>query len=324
MALTLSCAFATSPQSHEHARVAESLGYTNAYFYDSPALYPDVWVQLARAAERTEQIGLGPAVLVPSNRHPMTNAAAIATLVELAGEQRVIVAVGSGFTGRMAMGQRALRWEFVAQYVRALQGLLRGEVVTWDGAAIQMLQSPGMAPRRPINVRWLIGAGGPKGIAAARELGDGVFGTAPIEGFAWSACLVLGTVLEEGEDPGSERALAAAGHAGAVALHFAHEYDLLPPDQLAAWLQAYEEVPEGSRYLAMHYGHLVHVNEHDAPAVNGELLVNFGLAQDAAGWRERLAGLEAAGATEVAYQPAGPDIARELSAFADAFARLPA
>jgi 5,10-methylenetetrahydromethanopterin reductase len=65
-----------------------------------------VWVQLCGAAERTDRIGLGPAVLVPSNRHPMTNAAAIATLVELAGEKRVTVAVGSGFTGRMAMGQR--------------------------------------------------------------------------------------------------------------------------------------------------------------------------------------------------------------------------
>ena len=63
MALTLSCAFATSPQSHEHARVAESLGYTNAYFYDSPALYPDVWVALARVAERTDRIGLGPAAV---------------------------------------------------------------------------------------------------------------------------------------------------------------------------------------------------------------------------------------------------------------------
>src|SRR6185295_17827218 len=106
--MKLSCAFATSPQSHEHAAIAESLGYESAYFYDSPALYPDVWVQLCRAAERTERIVLGPAVLVPSNRHPMTNAAAIAQLAGLAGESRVTVAVGSGFTGRMAMGQRAL------------------------------------------------------------------------------------------------------------------------------------------------------------------------------------------------------------------------
>ena len=60
-----------------------------AWFYDSPALYTDVWVQLCRAAERTERIALGPGVTVPSLRHPMTTAAAIATLVDLAGAERV-------------------------------------------------------------------------------------------------------------------------------------------------------------------------------------------------------------------------------------------
>src|SRR3979411_839748 len=81
MALALSCAFATSADSHEHVRIAEELGYERAWFYDSPALYPDVWVQVCRGSERTRRIGLGPGVLVPSLRHPMVNAAAIATLV---------------------------------------------------------------------------------------------------------------------------------------------------------------------------------------------------------------------------------------------------
>ncbi len=65
MAIKLSCAFATSNQSHEHARIAESLGYERAWFYDSPALYPDVWVHPGRAAERTSRIGLGPGVPDP-------------------------------------------------------------------------------------------------------------------------------------------------------------------------------------------------------------------------------------------------------------------
>jgi 5,10-methylenetetrahydromethanopterin reductase len=275
-----------------------------------------VWVQLCRAAERTTRIGLGPAVLVPSNRHPMTNAAAIATLVEAAGQERVIVAVGSGFTGRMAMGQRALTWAFVRDYVEALKALLAGEVVEWEGAAVQMLHSPGMAPPRPIVVRWLIGAGGPKGVAVARDLADGVFGGVPIPDFDWSACLLYGTVLDEGESADSERALAAAGHAGAMMLHYAYEHSLLPAEQLQDWLAAYEQVPEDRRHLAMHTGHLVHVNEHDAPAVNGQLLTSFGLASHAAGWRDRLAQLEEAGATEIAFQPAGPDPVRELEAFA--------
>ena len=321
--MKLSCAFATSPESHEHAAVAESLGYESAYFYDSPALYPDVWVQLCRAAERTEQIALGPAVLVPSSRHPMTNAAAIAQLVGLAGEERVIVAVGSGFTGRMAMGQRALRWSFVADYVRTLQALLRGEVTTWDNAPVQMLHSPGMAPERPITVRWLIGAGGPKGEAVARKLGDGIFTavTPAPPGFDWSVYLVFGTVLEEGESADSERALAAAGHAGAVMLHGAYELNLLPEEQLREWMTAYETVAVDRRHLAMHYGHLVHLNPHDAPYVKGDLLTQFGLALTAEGWQNRFTELQKGSVTEIAFQPAGPDIPRELESFAEAFSR---
>ena len=125
MALTLSCAFATSPETAEHARIAEDLGYARAWFYDSPALYPDVWVQLCRAAERTTRIGLGPGVLIPSLRHPMVSAAAIATLVGIAGPERVAVGVGSGFTGRLTMGQRPLRWSHVSAYARVLRALQR-------------------------------------------------------------------------------------------------------------------------------------------------------------------------------------------------------
>ena len=79
MPLTLSCCFATSLNSPEHTRIAEQLGYERAWYYDSPALYPDVWVQLCRAAEKTDKIGLAPGVLVPHLRHPMATAAAITT-----------------------------------------------------------------------------------------------------------------------------------------------------------------------------------------------------------------------------------------------------
>ena len=81
-AVDVSCAFATSPDTPEHIRVAEVLGYRRAWAYDTPAICTDVWIALALAAERTSEIGLGPAVLVPSLRHPMTNATAIATLCD--------------------------------------------------------------------------------------------------------------------------------------------------------------------------------------------------------------------------------------------------
>jgi 5,10-methylenetetrahydromethanopterin reductase len=232
----------------------------------------------------------------------------------------VAIAVGSGFTGRLTMGQRPLRWTWVSEYVRVLRALLRGEDVEWEGGVMRMLHPEGYGAARPIDVPFVIAAAGPKGVAAAREVGDGVFGAVvPIPGFRWSVVLTLGTVLDDGEDAGSARALAAAGHGASVAFHYALENRMLgivPRGE--EWAAAYASVPSRVRHLALHDRHLIAVNERDRPFVTGELLVRQGLALTRAGWRERAALLEADGATEIAYQPAGPDVARELEAFAAA------
>lgn len=320
MALTRSCALNTSLDSPEHARIAEELGYARAWFYDSPALCADVWMQLARAAGLTETIGLGTGVLVPALRHPMVTATAIANLVALAGRDRVCVGFGTGFTGRLTLGQRPSRWPDVAHYVSVVKGLLRGELVEWEGATITMMHYPGFAAARPIELPFVAAAMGPKGLTVARENADGLFSVPePVPGFDWCVNLTLGTVLEEGEDPGSERAVAAAGHAASLWLHFAMEFDRLDmvPDG-ERWAAAYADIPQETRHIELHDGHLWAVNERDRPYVTGEVLTASGAAMSRAGWRERLAQLEAAGATEIAYQPAGPDVPRELEAFAKA------
>src|SRR3954451_6383506 len=107
--MEISCAFPTTLESHEHIALAEELGYERAWLYDTPQQSPDVWMMLALAAERTERIGLGPGVRVPSRRHPMVNAAATAALAARA-PGRGVVAFGTGFTGRRAMGYRAVPW----------------------------------------------------------------------------------------------------------------------------------------------------------------------------------------------------------------------
>src|SRR5689334_15163953 len=107
MSIDVSVAFPPGRATPDHVALAEKLGFRRAWLYDSPALFHDVWMTLALAAERTTRIGLGPAVLVPSLRHPLTNAAAALTLVDLA-PGRVSLAVGAGYTARHLLGQRAL------------------------------------------------------------------------------------------------------------------------------------------------------------------------------------------------------------------------
>jgi 5,10-methylenetetrahydromethanopterin reductase len=77
-----------------------------------------------------------------------------------------------------------------------------------------------------------------------------------------------------------------------------------------------EKLPDNRRHLDVHANHLVGLNDLDAGIVTGEALVALGLAADERSWRARLEASEAAGVTEVVFQPAGPDIERELRAFA--------
>jgi 5,10-methylenetetrahydromethanopterin reductase len=215
-----------------------------------------------------------------------------------------------------------MRWADVRTYVAVLRALLRGEEAEWDGAVVRMMQPDGFAAPRPVDVPVLIGADGPKGMAVAEDLGDGLFSAgipaAGQGGPAWRALLAFGTVLHDGEAPTGERVLAAAGPALAVAYHALYERG--GPDAVDAfpggrtWREAVEEVPAGRRHLAIHDGHLVVVTDRDRPAVQqgASLLTSLTFTGTAPELRERLAGLAAAGVTELAYQPAGPDIPGEL------------
>jgi 5,10-methylenetetrahydromethanopterin reductase len=326
--MDISCALATASDSPAQVELAETLGYKRAWLYDSPALVSDVWMVLSRCAERTTRIGLGPGVLVPSLRHPMVNAAAIAELVDQA-PGRVVVGIGSGFTGRLALGKRPMSWRQVADYVRCLRTLLAGETAEWQGSAIRMLQLPGFGAPRPIDVPILIGADGPKGLAVAAELGDGIFSAGIPQPDAtdvpeWRALLTFGTVFDEGEDLMSPRVVDGAGPSAVVLYHAMYErggsaaVDALPGGK--GWRTAIEEYRPGERHLVIHEGHSIRPNAVDEPFVADFLkfassMALTGTVQQVS---DKIAGLAALGVTELVYQPAGSDIARELRAFATA------
>jgi len=315
--IEVSCGIPPGPDCVSHARLAEELGYERVWLYDSPALYPDVWVSLARIAEATDRIGFGPAVLVPSLRHVMVTANAIATVDGLA-PGRLTVAIGTGFTGRMALGQPALTWAWVERYVRQLRGLLAGESVEVDGELVRLMPPTGYLDL-PVDVPIRIGANGPKGLAVARELGDGVMTVGPtFPEFDRCTVLTYGTVLDAGEDAGSERAIAAAGPMAAVAYHGIYELNPADVEGLpggAEWRATIDAIPERERHLALHEDHFVAVTERDRAVVTGDVLSMFTWTGEATDLRARLDALAESGATEVLFAAGGPDIARELRAF---------
>jgi 5,10-methylenetetrahydromethanopterin reductase len=322
----ISCAFPPVPETPAHIELAEQLGYAKAWVYDTPALQLDCWMTLALAATRTTRITLGPGVLIPSLRHPMVAASALAHLVQLAGPERVVVGIGSEFTGRRALGQKPLRWADMAGHVETLRELLRGDVVEVEGRATRMLHWPGQAPARPIDLPFVIAVNGPRGQAIAQELGCGVFTSRPRPGTSWDGApsvtlLGFGTVLDEGESAASPRVIAAVGPQLAVAYHaFLEQHDArldtLP--NAARFVELAGALPEAERHLHLHEGHLTNLNDIDRQVMTPELVAAAPLLGSPDQVRRKLEALAATGITEVAYQPAGDDLERELRTFAAA------
>ncbi len=321
--MRISCGLVPSLDIVEHAKLAEEICYERAWLYDSPAIYLDIWVSLARIAEHTQRIGLGTAVLVPSLRGVVATASAIAS-IEAAAPGRLACGFGTGATARWTLGKDALTLAETGEYLRQLRGLLRGDVVEVHGESVQMCQLAQFAPPRPIDVPILLSALGPKGQALTREVADGIitvgFG---MGGFDWSAQLVVGTVLDPGEPVTSPRVQDSAGPWYAILAHGAWESAPEAVDGFpggAQWRTKLESIrPEGERHLTVHEGHATTVTDLDRILVEaaGEGVVGLGWVGEADAIRTKLAEAEAAGTTEIIYAPSGPDIERELRVFAE-------
>ena len=165
----------------KEVKAAEEAGFTHAWFFDSQLIYSDVWATMALAAHNTEKIKLGTLVAIPSNRIVSVTAAAAATINKIA-PGRVIVGLGTGYTGRNTMGLPALKMDDFANYARQLKGLLVGDdVLINEGSRerwIRLIHTKKNSGREeffniedPIPV--MLAANGPKGHKIVGEVSDG-------------------------------------------------------------------------------------------------------------------------------------------------------
>jgi len=300
--------------------MAEKLGYESVWCPEIPAFGHDIWITLARIAEQTSRIGFGASVLIPSYRHPVAQASAIAT-IEAIAPGRLRAGFGTGFTGRAGMGKPPLKLADMRRHMEQVRGLLRGEAVDVDGGMAQLLASDGYLPDRPIDVPMFLAAQGPKGRQLAHEVADGLIsmGTAA-SGFDTCLVSVNGTVLDDGEDVTAPRVRAALAPLIALAYHFKYTTDRESMKSLpngAAWLASVEQVPEAVRHLSVHRGHTIDVsNGHDQLVeVHAAKEMTFSGTRDEL--RARLDTLEAGGATGVIFGTSGVDVERELHAYAE-------
>jgi 5,10-methylenetetrahydromethanopterin reductase len=322
--IEFSCGLPPGPDFADLAVLAEELGYARVWIFDSAPLWEDPFVHLALAASRTTRIGLATAVLIPSQRSVMAMASGIATIARLSGN-RFRACFGTGNTARATLGQAPMTLSALFDYVGSLRRVLAGETAVIDGKAVRMLHWPGMAARRPVQVPLWLSVMGPRGNERAHEVADGIIG--PPHPKLPSATMLTGTVLDEGENPRSTRVLKAVGPRGVTPWHTAYHYggaaavDALPGG--TTWRASVEALaPEEERHLLTFKGHVTHLSERDLPLLahldvegrtSNVLMMKVG---DSAAMKQAVALLAEAGHQEVMYNPSGPDVARELEAFA--------
>lgn len=329
-------AVATSTESWKAVKRAEALGLSHAWFYDTQLLNPDVFIGMTQAAMNTERIRLGTGVLIPSNRIEPVTANALATLNKIA-PGRIDFGVGTGFTGRRTMGLGAISLARLESYVNRVQGLLRGETVTWDFEGIPRairflnpdfglinlddpipLHVSAFGPRaRQLTAK--LGAGwlnfGADVNRAVKELGEmrDAWREAERSEPLYSTQFALGCVLEPGEAADSPRAIAQAGPLVSVLFHNLVETtsagamaSVLPAPVNAA-LERYRSIykayePADARYLSNHRGHLMFVRPEERELLTAALIENFSLTGTADVLVERLRTLKEAGYSQFTIQ----------------------
>lgn len=323
--MEINCAFAGTLATPDHIRLAEELGYSRSFVYDSPAVYVDAAVTVARAIERTSTIRLGIAVITAHTRHIIASASTLAHLATLA-PGRFEIGVGTGFSAAALIGSPKSRWAEVERMAFALRDLFSGREIEWEGRRLALLHDEVTGIRLPVDIPIWVGGEGPVGYAVAAKVDDGVItgsfpppGTtsplteAPLRGKVMVSA--MGTVLDDGETLGSPRVLAAAGPCAALFLHFGSAGPLAGTVELDGHLAALGKVDPHRRHLAQHRGHMIEPNEYDRPYLTPELLARTRMARPFDEVVEHLTQLHQGGVKAVMYQPAGPDIPRELRKF---------
>lgn len=163
------------------AQAAEAAGFDGVTIVDSQNLSGDPYVALGMAAAETERIKLGTGVTNPWTRHPAVTASAIATVHAVSGG-RAVLGIGRGDSALAHIGFAPAPVSVFEDYLRRLQGYLRGEEVAFEtqgnveslhlanaprSSKIEWLR-PGRFPKVPVDVA----ATGPKVIRMAATVAD--------------------------------------------------------------------------------------------------------------------------------------------------------
>ena len=326
-------AFTSRIGDYDLVALAESLGFNQAWFFDSQMIYSDVYATMALAAHHTKRIKLSTGVSVVSTRMAPVIAHSIATVAKLA-PGRVELGVGNGNTARLTMGLRPVSLANMKKDIRLVQALLQGEEILHEcegeSHLIRLLHPHDdfidLDHPIPINLsafgpRTLAYCGAecdahlswnvtPEMLTANREIIDASATKAGRDpGSIPSKAIVPLAILRPGETAASERVLHSLGPFITNLLHVLCEWDdqLLPGDpRIADHVARYREyvasLPAERRHLILHEGHLVYTRPEEASYMVPEIAEIAAMIGDPDQVIEKIRALEAAGLKHFAFQ----------------------
>ncbi len=201
---------------------AEEAGYDGITVVDSQNLSGDCYIALALAAKATSTIKLGTGVTNPFTRHPAVSASAIATVQAESGG-RAVLGIGRGDSALAHLGFAPSSVETFEDYLRRVQGYLRGEEVpfeaTGDVDKLHLADRPTasriewLRPQQP-KVPVDVAATGPKVLAVAGRQADIV--TLAVGADAARIRWGVKTVIEAREKAGIDRPITIGAYVNVV------------------------------------------------------------------------------------------------------------
>jgi 5,10-methylenetetrahydromethanopterin reductase len=322
------------PGVEELAARAEELGFASFWVYDTPMVNGDPFVSLALCAKATDRIRLGIGVTSPALRSAPAAAAAVASLNAIA-PGRVVCGVGTGNTARRTLGMLPTKMAELEEFTAAVRDLVAGGEASYreaDRSRTVRFLHVGPYVNTDDPVEFVIAAFGLKAARIAGRLGAGVISFGLLSTEAWtgleaarreaaqaagqpaeadSYVMTSVRVLEDGEDRHGDRAKDAMGHIAMSLLTFAADNpgfaEGLAPDEADAVRRLLDRrgttATAPDRHATLYRNYLGRIDPADRDLVVPSLVDKLALVGTRDQLRERIAGLERAGLTEIVIQP---------------------
>lgn len=180
----------------ELARMAEGLGFTHAWTFDSHVLWQEPFVIYSRMLAETDDMIVGPMVTNPGTRDWTVLASLFATLNDMYGE-RTICGMGRGDSALRYIGRTPTTLDTMVEAMGVIKALVAGQEVEYHG---KNLEIPWISEGWDLPM-WVAGYG-PRALATIGTHADGyILQLADPQVLEWTMTAVRKAASEAGRDP---------------------------------------------------------------------------------------------------------------------------